>query len=273
MKRKTVDDYRQEIIGNTYGWLTVLDVMPNPAGGHMVCSCICKCGNTCVKQLRKVIHGHTSSCGCYNSSTEKGQKHSKYFKEHPESIASMIANLKEWRKNNPEKVADISVKISKWYTDHPEFLHYSKMEQSVYEYILSIYNGTCIRNSRDIISPNELDLYYPEKRIAVEFNGDFWHNVDHRGCQYHSNKYLKCKHNSILLVSIFESEWLTNRDAIEKYLVDLFNNKSNQLSYTVDGYMNNNYPAPNVTTDDCIVSNFYNSKNSIVYTCGYSKII
>lgn len=272
MKRKTVKDYKDELVGKIINWLTILDVTPNPDGGHMICVCKCKCGTICTKELKKVITNHTMSCGCYNRSREKGQKHSQYFKDHPDTISRMISNLKLWRSNNKDKISEINAKISKWYSDHPEFTS-SSQEKLLCDYISSIYNGKCLRNSRSIIPPQELDIYYPEKKIAVEFNGNFWHNTDHRHLDYHVNKYLRCKDIGILLVSIFEVDWLLRNNEVKLYLKDLFNNKTNDLSFSNNGCMNNNYPAPGVMTDSEIIRDFYKYKDSTVYTCGYSKII
>lgn len=83
----------------------------------------------------------------------------------------------------------------------------SKTEVEISDYILTFYTGTCIRNSRDIIKPLELDLYYPEKRIAIEFNGDYWHSNKFKDDKYHYNKFKLCYDNNIILVNIFESEW------------------------------------------------------------------
>lgn len=273
MKRKTVEDYKKEIVGKVFGWLTVLDVTPNPNGGHMICICKCKCGNICTKKVKRIITNHTTSCGCYNGSIEKGKKHSEYFKNHPDSIDRMILNLKKWRESNPDKTAEIASKISKWHSEHPDFLYSSAPEQEVFNYISTIYDGRCIRNSREIISPQELDLYYPDRKIAIEFNGNFWHNVEHRGKSYHINKYLKCRAANILLVSIFENDWISNTDKVKSYLYDLFNNKCNELSFINGNFMNNNYPAPGIITEDAIVQHYYVYNSSRVYTCGYSKII
>jgi hypothetical protein len=116
----------------------------------------------------------------------------------------------------------------------------SRAEQEIADYISTFYNSECIRNSIDIISPLELDLYYPEKKTAIEFNGDYWHSDEFKSNDYHYNKFKECKDNNILLVSIFESEWSSRKELVKSYLKDLFNNIENQLSFD-DRLMNNNY--------------------------------
>ena len=150
----------------------------------------------------------------------------------------------------------------------------SKAEQEIADYISTFYSGELVKNDRSIISPLELDLYYPEKRIAVEFNGDYWHNENHKSKDYHLNKYLKCRERGILLVSIFESDWSINKEDIKYYLKDLFDGKDNKLSFNDNhSLMNNNYPSMSVRCKcDKFIEDYYLYQNYRVYTCGYSNI-
>ncbi len=147
----------------------------------------------------------------------------------------------------------------------------SKYEQEIADYISTFYNGSCIRNSRTILDGKELDLYYPEKKIAIEFNGDYWHSSLFKDSLYHYNKLRECLNKQVLLVSIFESYWLSNKIVVEDYLYDLFFNKNNSLSLINGIYINNNFPPPSVSIIDlnynelCYLFNGYK-----VYTCGYS---
>lgn len=149
----------------------------------------------------------------------------------------------------------------------------SGKEIEIVEFIKTICSDTYIRNSRSIIPPFELDIYYPEKQIAIEFNGDYWHDENHKPRDYHYNKYLLCKQNSIILVSIFESFWDINQDAIKKYLIDLFNGISNSLSYQ-SNMLNNNFPDINNFNNisGVYVEDSYIHRNCNVFTCGYTNI-
>lgn len=150
----------------------------------------------------------------------------------------------------------------------------SSYEADIENYIKSFCNFDCIRNSRNIISPFELDLYYPEKKIAIEFNGDYWHSDEFKEHSYHYNKFVQCKELGILLVSIFESAWLNNKQSIESYLRDSFYSIENSLSYDGD-YMNNNYPNKTIMFNllsNTIREDHYTFNNHNVFTCGYTKI-
>jgi hypothetical protein len=72
------------------------------------------------------------------------------------------------------------------------------------------------RNNRTIINPYELDIVIPEKKIAIEYCGLFWH-TEQRGKdkKYHSNKLNLCNQNGYRLITIFEDEWVTKKDIVK----------------------------------------------------------
>lgn len=147
----------------------------------------------------------------------------------------------------------------------------SKYEQEIAEYISTFYTGDLVRNSRDIISPYELDIYYPEKKIAIEFNGDYWHNESRVTSDYHYNKFKKCFDSGIILVSIFEHEWLSNKESIKDYLIDLFNGIVNKLSFVSNDVMNNNYPLMKSIVIIDTIDDVYSTNNYTIRHCGFSK--
>ena len=147
----------------------------------------------------------------------------------------------------------------------------SKYEDEIADYISTFYFGELIRNSRNIISPLELDLYYPEKKIAVEFNGDYWHNESMVTFDYHHNKFKKCFDSGIILVSIFEHEWLSNKESIKDYLIDLFNGIDNKLSFVSNDIMNNNYPLMKSIVIVDTIDDVYSTNNYTIRRCGFSK--
>lgn len=150
----------------------------------------------------------------------------------------------------------------------------SSYEQEIADYISAFYSGECIRNDRSILNGKELDLYYPEKKIAVEFNGDYWHSESYKPKDYHYNKFIKCKDLSIILVSIFESNWINSELSIKQYLIDLFNDKENRMSFNEDySLMNNNYPSKFcISKIGSYIEHSYVANNFNVFTCGYSVI-
>ena len=94
----------------------------------------------------------------------------------------------------------------------------SNKEKELYDFIVSIYQNKVIKNTRKIISPLELDIYIPDKNLAIEFNGDYWHSSERKDKNYHLNKTLECKSKGIQLIHIFEHEWASKRHIVESII-------------------------------------------------------
>lgn len=101
----------------------------------------------------------------------------------------------------------------------------SGVENEVFDYIKSIYDGEIIRNTRKVLNNyKELDIYIPEKRIAIEFNGSFWHNSENKNRSYHFCKSIEAEKNNIRLIHIWECDWIdeTKKIILKDILRNLF---------------------------------------------------
>ena len=105
----------------------------------------------------------------------------------------------------------------------------SKSENKIYDYIKSIYNGKIIKNSRKIIKDNnhqyELDIYIPELKLAFEFNGNFWHSSKFKDKYYHQTKSLLCFKQNILLIHIYEFEYINDKENCFNKIKDMILNR------------------------------------------------
>ena len=97
----------------------------------------------------------------------------------------------------------------------------SQDEINIVNYIKEIYKGEIQTNQRNILNENkELDIYLPEKQIAIEYNGIFWHNELNKHDNYHLNKTIECNKKGIHLIHIFEDEWKnTQKQQIWKSMI------------------------------------------------------
>jgi len=97
----------------------------------------------------------------------------------------------------------------------------SQMENDIAEYILSLNKQIHIEtNKRNIISPIELDIFIPEKQLAIEFCGLYWHSEKSgsKDPTYHLNKLKICNDKNIRLITIFSDEWETKQDIVKHRL-------------------------------------------------------
>jgi len=91
--------------------------------------------------------------------------------------------------------------------------NYSQFEKEIIEYIKSIYSGEIIENDRQLIKPLELDIVIPEKKVAIEFDGLYWHSFNDKNLvnefKYkHLFKTIKAEEKGFNLLHIFENEWI-----------------------------------------------------------------
>ena len=99
----------------------------------------------------------------------------------------------------------------------------SQHEQELYDFlILNIPANDVIRNTRDIIPPQELDFYIPKHKLAIEYNGLYWHSeLNGKNRYYHRNKLALCEASGIRLVHIFESEWMNDAEIVKSRLLNI----------------------------------------------------
>lgn len=109
-------------------------------------------------------------------------------------------------------------------------LNRSTKEMELREWIKSFYDGDVVFDNRKIISPKELDIYFPKEKIAIEFNGIYWHSELNVNKNYHLNKTIECEKKNIKLIHIFEDEWL-NKQEIIKSIIKCALNKFNKKIY------------------------------------------
>lgn len=103
---------------------------------------------------------------------------------------------------------------------------YSKEENEVANFI-----GELNVESEKIKLENgqELDIYIPDKKIAFEFDGLYWHCELKKDKYYHSKKTYYCKEQGIRLIHIFEDEWLYKRDIVKSNIRYLLHKNINRI--------------------------------------------
>lgn len=101
----------------------------------------------------------------------------------------------------------------------------SKPEQDVKDFVESL--GHAVEsNTRRIIPPLELDIYIPELKKAIEFNGIYWHYSDrHFVLGKHANKSNLCKAKGINLLHIREDLWIKDESKMKEVILKFLNHK------------------------------------------------
>lgn len=110
-------------------------------------------------------------------------------------------------------------------------------EVELADFIASIVGADeVVVNDRSIIAPKELDIYIPSRRIAIEFNGLYWHSEE-RGCDrgYHYGKWRDCREKNIQLIAIWEDDWRDRREFTE-YAIEFLLKSRCGTSITIPTY-------------------------------------
>ena len=156
--------------------------------------------------------------------------------------------LKNWGTNNPNQREEVLEKrkktnIEKYGVEHffqsEEFKEMSKdftssnksnAEIEILEFIKTIVCFNIEQGNKSILNGKELDILIKEKNIAIEYCGLYWHSTKFRNASYHKEKFDACKKQGIRLITIFEDEWLKNKNLIKTKLTHILGvNKSEKI--------------------------------------------
>jgi len=94
----------------------------------------------------------------------------------------------------------------------------SYKEYDIYKWLKSI-NIEVIQSDRKQIYPLEIDLYLPEYKLGIEFDGLYWHSELFKDSKYHLDKTIKCAEKGIQLIHIFENEWHNQSEIVKSIIL------------------------------------------------------
>jgi len=107
-------------------------------------------------------------------------------------------------------------------------IHYGSSfeEKELFKYIKLLCDKVK-RNTRSVLpSKKELDIYIPNLKVGIEFNGVFWHSeqrlkkLGHEKF-YHLNKTKEAEALGIHLIHIFQDDWQNKKDIIKNRLLHI----------------------------------------------------
>ncbi|QXN70187.1 putative Hef-like homing endonuclease [Bacillus phage vB_BspM_Internexus] len=113
----------------------------------------------------------------------------------------------------------------------------SKGEKEIIDFITENYKGEIILRNRSILNGKELDIYLPELKIAIEYDGLYWHNEKHKGKNYHIDKTRKCKEHGVRLIHVFEDEWVNKNELVKFKLLHILGINNQEKIYARKCYI------------------------------------
>jgi hypothetical protein len=101
----------------------------------------------------------------------------------------------------------------------------SRGEQEIYTWLKESCEYDVMNNHRKTIG-KELDVYIPEKNLAIEYHGLFWHSLETledksvvNAKNHHRRKYELCKEKGIDLLQFFEDEWFSKKEIVKSIIL------------------------------------------------------
>ena len=107
---------------------------------------------------------------------------------------------------------------------------YSKSgkENEIFNFIKEFENSA-FQSARSLIKGGELDIFVPERNLAFEFNGTYWHSELHKDRMYHYHKTSQCKKIGIDLFHIWEDDWNIKSDIIKSMILNKIGKTPNKI--------------------------------------------
>ena len=103
----------------------------------------------------------------------------------------------------------------------------SRGQKELFDFVSSMYDNTIMNAYGLVDSQAEIDIYVPEKRMGIEFNGDFWHSnrvtIPRLGLtaeENHLKKLSACKASGIELLFVWESDWIKNPEEVKREVIN-----------------------------------------------------
>lgn len=247
-----------DLIGHKFGSWTVIKRIE---GSRWLCRCTC--GKLKIHTTSNLKAGRTLSCGCNTTEYKRNTMLDRYGDtatsriNNPRDKASIgacnnkdemlrhIAYIKnasgtDKKPRIEELAASLGINIGSTYRvlrrldllDEVQHSVFGRMENEVSDFVESL--GVKVdRHRKDLLNGLEIDIYIPDKKIGIEFNGTYWHSEEIKGKTYHLNKTLRAYKKGIHLIHIFEYEWVDEqkRRKILDMLRRVINPSSNTIVY------------------------------------------
>jgi hypothetical protein len=145
-----------------------------------------------------------------------------------------------------------------------------------------INNEINIKSEKIRIDNKEIDIYLPDNKLGIEFNGLYWHSELYKDKNYHLNKTNLCEQQGIQLLHIFEDEWVNKKEIVKSIIKSKLGIIENKIfarktilkeinNITCNNFLNNNHIQGNINSK-IRIGLFYNNDLVLVMTFGKKRI-
>ena len=298
-----ITEYTNDLVGKEFGSWKVLKAAGN---GYETCKCL-NCGTIRDIPRSRLLNGISRSCGCLQPKHLEETMRGTYGEIASQRINSPRETWQIEAAHNRDKFIEFvsglgykptSIDISKLLNVNKgsalKIVHdlcvedyviinpsRSQYEDEIVQFIKEISpSSNIVLNSKSIIDGYEIDIYLPDKKLAIEFNGTYWHSTIFKESTYHKEKSMACMSVDIHLIHIYEYEWKNDKkkEKIKMYI------KSLLTGHTIKGYARecelrvvdkvlernflDNYHLQGYTASDIAYGLYYNNNLLSIMTFG-----
>nr|DAF57425.1 MAG TPA: endonuclease-like protein [Myoviridae sp. ctqfO1] len=236
---------RKEEHGNTtrllgkkpFGRLSVVSFSHFDKNRKDYWNCICSCGNKTIVQGYNLTSGAVTSCGCINKERTKTE----WFNDltgHTYGELTVVEfvgrkNLHSMWKCKCSCGKEVVVTANNLRRGHTTSCGHSvvhvcgsKEEKEIKEFICSIIGDKNIEKAK-ILNGKEIDIYIPQLKIGIEYNGSPFHATINGAFKnvnktYHYDKFSVALSMGIKLLNIFDVDWKSEKqEKIKTYIRSL----------------------------------------------------
>lgn len=229
----------KDLSGMKFGELEVIEYMQNG-----LWRCKCSCGREHLTSGFLLRTGQSKSCGHsttgfkdltgrhfgewealeYNKETKKWRCRCSCGIIREVKASSLTHGRSKSCGHNTNKLSDIQILD----TDSQYKLELYRFIESIIQKKNEIYT-----HSKKVLGNQELDIYIPEKNLAIEYVGTYQNNSLVQDLNYHQDKVIACARKGVRLVHIFEYEWIDSykKEKICNFLRDILAQEDARVIY------------------------------------------
>ena len=166
-------------------------------------------------------------CGCNNkvkilTSSKDNKFHRDYIKGHWDWVKPGFLTHTDETKSQMRMSA-----IKRIENEGTLYKGVSELEKEFRDFIISLYKNEITFNDTQILNGRELDIYLPDLKLAIEFNGTYYHSTKFKDKNYHLSKTKECNSKGIKLIHIWDTDWIYKKNIIKSIILNEF--KSNYV--------------------------------------------
>lgn len=74
------------------------------------------------------------------------------------------------------------------------------------------------RNNRKVLRGKEIDIYLPDEKVGIEYNGLYWHAEKYVGKDLHKLKADRAEEAGIRLLQVWEDDWQNKKEQVKSHI-------------------------------------------------------